>query len=65
VGVILGMLLAAPLMLGSGWALLPAALSSGVLVVRTALEDRFLHRHLDGYAAYAARVRYRLAPGLW
>jgi protein-S-isoprenylcysteine O-methyltransferase Ste14 len=65
VGVILGLLLAAPLTLGSGWALLPAGLSSVVLVVRTALEDHFLHRHLDGYAAYATRVRYRLVPGLW
>ena len=35
------------------------------LVVRTALEDRFLQANLAGYADYAPRVRYRLVPGLW
>jgi protein-S-isoprenylcysteine O-methyltransferase Ste14 len=29
------------------------------------LEDRDLRRDLPGYTAYAARVRYRLLPGLW
>jgi protein-S-isoprenylcysteine O-methyltransferase Ste14 len=28
-------------------------------------EDRTLLAELDGYQAYASRVRYRLAPGLW
>lgn len=37
-----------------------------LMVVRRALfEDAFLKQHLDGYSAYAARVRHRLIPGLW
>ncbi len=57
----LGMALA----LGSGWALLPMAVSAALLVLRTALEDRTLHEELPGYEAYAAQVRYRLLPGVW
>jgi protein-S-isoprenylcysteine O-methyltransferase Ste14 len=57
--------LAAPVMLGSWWALLPAALAQGALVLRTALEDRTLREELPGYEEYAERVRYRLAPGIW
>ena len=34
-------------------------------VFRTAGEDRFLRANLEGYAAYAARVRFRLLPSLW
>ena len=56
---------AIPFLLQSSWALLPAALAVAVAVVRAALEDRFLARELSGYDAYAARVRYRLVPGLW
>jgi protein-S-isoprenylcysteine O-methyltransferase Ste14 len=54
-----------PLILGSAWGLLPGALAAILLVLRTALEDRDLRRDLPGYTAYAARVRYRLLPGLW
>lgn len=57
--------LAAPLLLGSAWALVPAALSVAGLVLRTALEDRTLQEELGGYREYAARVRYRLLPGVW
>lgn len=57
--------LAGPLLLGSAWALVPAAVGSVLMVARTALEDRTLRRELDGYEAYAARVRYRLLPGVW
>jgi protein-S-isoprenylcysteine O-methyltransferase Ste14 len=32
---------------------------------RTAIEDRMLHDELADYADYAAKVRYRLIPGLW
>ena len=53
------------LCLGSLWALIPAGVGSAAFVVRTALEDRTLHEELAGYAAYAARVRYRLLPGVW
>jgi protein-S-isoprenylcysteine O-methyltransferase Ste14 len=53
------------LALGSYWGLVPAAVASAVLVVRTAFEDRLLNRELPGYEAYASRVRSRLIPGLW
>jgi len=53
------------LVLGSIWALLPAAAAIVCIIVRTALEDRWLHRELRGYEAYAQRTRYRLIPGLW
>jgi len=52
-------------MLGSAWALIPAAATIVVIVVRTAYEDRTLVRDLAGYEAYARRVRYRLLPGIW
>lgn len=51
--------------LGSLWALIPAGLVAGLLVVRTALEDRTLQDELPGYRDYARRVRYRLLPGIW
>ncbi len=35
------------------------------LVWRTMVEDRMLQSDLPGYADYAARVRYRLVPGIW
>ncbi len=54
-----------PLMLGSVWAFIPTGLVALLTIVRTALEDRTLHEELDGYREYAARVRYRLLPGVW
>lgn len=57
--------LATPLVLGSWWALIPAVLTIGVIIVRTALEDKTLQAELDGYQEYAQQVRYRLLPGVW
>ena len=57
--------LATPIMLGSLWALIPGGLAALILVTRTALEDRTLHKELDGYEAYTRQVRYRLLPGVW
>ncbi len=54
-----------PLALGSFWALIPTAVGTLVLVVRIVLEDRTLQEELEGYKEYAARVRYRLIPGIW
>jgi protein-S-isoprenylcysteine O-methyltransferase Ste14 len=65
VGTIMGFVLAPPLLLGSWWAFLPAAMAALVLVVRTALEDRMLREELEGYESYAMRVRYRLVPYFW
>jgi protein-S-isoprenylcysteine O-methyltransferase Ste14 len=46
-----------------------AALIGVVLVVpvlrRASIEDRVLREQLEGYAAYAQRVRYRVLPGVW
>jgi protein-S-isoprenylcysteine O-methyltransferase Ste14 len=56
---------ATPLILGSVWAFIPAGLAALLFVVRTALEDKTLVEELDGYKDYAARVRYRLLPGVW
>jgi protein-S-isoprenylcysteine O-methyltransferase Ste14 len=51
--------------LGSWWALDVAAVVSLVVAVRTSVEDRTLRRELEGYRDYAARVRFRLVPGIW
>ncbi len=58
-------MLSQPLLLGSRWGLLPAALAVIAMLGRTVMEDRVLQRELPGYAEYAARVRWRLVPGLW
>ncbi len=55
----------AALMLGSWFGVAATILLAGALILRTALEDRELHRRLDGYADYAQRVRYRLVPCVW
>jgi protein-S-isoprenylcysteine O-methyltransferase Ste14 len=57
--------IAMPLALGSWWALLPVLAIVPPLVWRLIDEDRVLRRDLPGYAAYCARVRYRLVPGIW
>jgi protein-S-isoprenylcysteine O-methyltransferase Ste14 len=54
-----------PLALGSWWSLIPSLLIDALFVYRTAREDQMLHEKLDGYEEYAARVRYRLLPGVW
>lgn len=42
-------------------ALIPIAL----MVTRLRMEEGFLRRELPRYTAYAARVRFRLIPGIW
>src|SRR5262245_19165724 len=53
-----------PLSLGSLWALIPAGISSLLLVLRTKWEDETLQAKLSGYKEYAQRVRYKLLPGV-
>jgi protein-S-isoprenylcysteine O-methyltransferase Ste14 len=53
------------LALGSLWALIPAALSSALLVLRTRWEDRMLQAELAGYKGYTQRVRFKWFPGVW
>lgn len=64
-GYIISFFIATPLALGSLWALIPGALGTLLLILRTALEDRTLLEELDGYREYAKRVRHRLLPGIW
>ncbi|NIS80248.1 MAG: isoprenylcysteine carboxylmethyltransferase family protein [Anaerolineales bacterium] len=56
---------AVPLMLASWWALIPGIAGAVLLIVRTALEDQFLHEELKGYREYAHEVEHRLIPGVW
>ena len=51
--------------LASWWALIPATLASGLLVLRTSWEDRLLQAELSGYSDYVRRIRFRLVPGFW
>jgi protein-S-isoprenylcysteine O-methyltransferase Ste14 len=54
-----------PLLLGSWWGLAMLPLIIALLGTRAVMEERTLARELDGYADYAARVRYRLIPMVW
>ncbi len=58
-------LIGTPLLLGSLWALIPAALVILGYFVRTYLEDRTLQKELSGYKVYAQKTRFRLVPGIW
>jgi len=63
-----GMIPAVPfsaLALGSWIALGIALIYSGLILRRVRFEDHFLHENLEGYEAYAQRVRYRLVPPIW
>jgi len=60
-----GWILSTPLLLASTGAFVPALIAVGLLVIRTALEDRTLRDELPGYAVYANRVCFRLIPGVW
>ena len=59
------LVVASGLALGSWLATLVGILLVPLIVWRTADEDRFLRAGLEGYAGYAAVVRYRLLPGVW
>jgi protein-S-isoprenylcysteine O-methyltransferase Ste14 len=54
-----------PIVLGSWWTYIPALLTVILIFIRTRLEDQTLQTELPGYKEYAARVRYRLIPGIW
>ncbi|OHB65363.1 MAG: hypothetical protein A2Y77_07045 [Planctomycetes bacterium RBG_13_62_9] len=57
--------LGSPLIVGSAYGLIPAAITVSILLIRTHLEDETLRAELPGYTDYAQRVRYRLLPGIW
>lgn len=52
-------------MLGSSWGLIPGAITVGLFVLRTSLEDKMLQAELAGYREYAQGTRWRLLPGIW
>lgn len=53
------------LSLGSLVALIPVALATILLAIRTVGEDAELQTSLSGYADYAQRVKHRWLPGVW
>jgi len=59
------MAISSPLIFGSLWALIPAAMVVILLIIRTYLEDITLQKELPGYTDYTKKVRYRLLPGIW
>jgi protein-S-isoprenylcysteine O-methyltransferase Ste14 len=54
-----------PLLLGSWLGLLVLPVMLAVLTVRIFIEEATLRKGLPGYGEYAARVPYRLIPGVW
>lgn len=63
--VVIILLFAVPVALGSRYALILSVFLSLLLILRTYLEDRTLHAELEGYSEYARQTRYRLIPGIW
>ena len=63
--VVIILLFAVPVALGSRFALILALFLTVLLIVRTYLEDRTLHAELTGYEEYAKETPYRLIPGVW
>jgi protein-S-isoprenylcysteine O-methyltransferase Ste14 len=53
------------LWLGSYAAALLSIVPIAVIATRIVIEERFLRRELEGYAAYAERTPYRLIPFVW
>jgi protein-S-isoprenylcysteine O-methyltransferase Ste14 len=59
------LLLGMPIALGSVAALATSAIMIAMLVIRLLDEEKLLRAELPGYADYCARVRWRLAPGVF
>jgi protein-S-isoprenylcysteine O-methyltransferase Ste14 len=57
--------IATGLALNSLLSIIPAVIYTVITVRVTAIEDQMLRDELAGYSDYAARVRYRLIPGVW
>jgi protein-S-isoprenylcysteine O-methyltransferase Ste14 len=58
-------LLGMPFALGSYWGLFVFAALLPTLIWRLLDEEKFLAKHLPGYVAYSARVRWRLIPKIF
>jgi len=54
-----------PLLLGAWSGVVAGLVFMLILARRAVLEERTLEHELPAYAAYRARVRYRLVPLVW
>lgn len=63
--VVIVLLFAVPVALGSRYAVMLALFLTVLLIIRTYLEDRTLQAELEGYKEYTEQTRYRLMPGIW
>jgi protein-S-isoprenylcysteine O-methyltransferase Ste14 len=59
------LLIGAPLLTGSLWAMLFVIPAGALMAARALGEETLLMRDLPGYREYAAKVRWRLIPGVW
>lgn len=59
------LLIGAPLLTGSLWAMLFVIPAGALMAARALGEEALLMRDLPGYPEYAAKVRWRLIPGIW
>jgi protein-S-isoprenylcysteine O-methyltransferase Ste14 len=59
------LMIGAPLLLGSLWGLLGLLLLMPLFALRALSEEAMLMEGLAGYRDYAAKVRFRLVPGVW
>ena len=64
-GYVLLLLVGTPLLLGSLWGLLGVVVVMPLLAARALGEEEVLMDGLPGYRDYAAKVRFRLVPGIW
>jgi protein-S-isoprenylcysteine O-methyltransferase Ste14 len=62
---VLPLLIGTPLLLGSFWGLAGMFVALPLMAARALGEEAVLMEGLPGYPEYAARVRYRLVPGVW
>ena len=51
--------------LNSLLSIIPVVIAVAFVARATVIEDRMLRDELAGYTDYAAKVRYRLIPGIW
>jgi protein-S-isoprenylcysteine O-methyltransferase Ste14 len=59
------LLIGTPLLLGSLWGLLGVIFAMPLMAARALGEEALLMDGLPGYREYAAKVRFRLLPGIW
>ncbi len=57
--------LASGLVFGSWPAIVPMLFRVALIAYRTLNEEKVLFAELDGYRAYAGKVRFRFLPGVW